>query len=92
MNISESNIAMEDEEKFRILIESKLQSLGLSDNIIEKLSSVKSKLFLNYDPLNEMDIYVLNNKLEHIYQAEISGEYDLEQLYKIAFQTLKTKE
>lgn len=91
MNVSESNITKED-EKFRLLIESKLQSLGLSDDIIVKLSSVKSKLFLNYDPLDEMDVYVLNNKIEHIHQAEISGDYDLEQLFRIAFQTLKTKE
>ena len=83
---------MGDEEKFHIFIESKLQSRGLSDEIIKKLVTVKSKLFVNYDPLNEMDIYVLNNKIEHIYQAEISGDYDVEQLLKIVFQTLKTKE
>jgi len=89
MTIHKSIEAMTDEEKFHIFLESKMLGGGISDKIIEQLESVKSKLFLNYDPLNEMDMHVLNTKIEHISQTELSGDYEIDDVFKIAFHALE---
>lgn len=81
----------ERSEAFFSLLSSKIIGSGLPEELVDSLADKKSKLFVGYDSSNPSDMVILNNKVNHIAQLELSGDYALRELSEIAFQILKTK-
>jgi len=79
------------EREFFEILEQKMLSIGIKDEIVSFIKKNQSKIFTAYDSLNTSDHHVLNNKVQHIFELNLT-DMEISTQKETALQILRTKE